>query len=575
MIPPFVEQFPSSAEEKIFKKLEQETGLPGYCCFHSLGIARHAYKHEGEADFILAGPRGLFAIEVKGGHVERKDGLWLFRNRYGHVNEKKESPFRQAQSAIYSIREDLFKKFGKRIDAYDFGYGVAFTDMEFTLASPEWDNAIVMDSRDMDRPMTPYLERMMSFWESRPGNRTSMGEHDLREIVTYLRGDFDVVRRVSMHLKLAEDELLRLTEGQYSALDNLSTNKRIVFIGAAGTGKTLIAFEKARRNAAQGIRTLFICFNKLLAAYLRAVAKVEGINGMIVVDSIHHFFREAIFKAGLQNELERASRDMDQSEIYRNLYPEFFLRAWGASPKFNELIIDEGQDILLPEYIMALDQVIDGGFENGKWALFLDPEHQKGIYGAYDQNTFDEIAESAARYTLGVNCRNTRPIAVHTEVISGYPMAEVRQVEGIPVTYIWFDDLPHQAEQVSEAVNRLLADGVKPDDITILSPKRWQASLAGSGHLHIKAPILEIREDNVQDDRHGRIGCATIQAFKGLESPVIFITDIDEIETDWMKSVNYVGFTRARSGLWVSMHSGTRKAHKRLISDVAMKTPKP
>jgi len=37
-----------------------------------------------------------------------------------------------------------------------------------------------------------------------------------------------------------------------------------LFLGAAGTGKTFITMEKARRSAAQGKKVLLTCFNKNL-----------------------------------------------------------------------------------------------------------------------------------------------------------------------------------------------------------------------------------------------------------------------------------------------------------------------
>jgi KaiC/GvpD/RAD55 family RecA-like ATPase len=39
--------------------------------------------------------------------------------------------------------------------------------------------------------------------------------------------------------------------------------------GAAGTGKTLLALEKAMRCAESGQRTLLTCYNNALAAYLK------------------------------------------------------------------------------------------------------------------------------------------------------------------------------------------------------------------------------------------------------------------------------------------------------------------
>ncbi len=57
---------------------------------------------------------------------------------------------------------------------------------------------------------------------------------------------------------LAEDEcrILALTEEQFSVLDTLARLRRVAVSGGAGTGKTLLALEKAKRLAGEGFETL-------------------------------------------------------------------------------------------------------------------------------------------------------------------------------------------------------------------------------------------------------------------------------------------------------------------------------
>lgn len=570
IIPPSIGNTPSNAERKLFDSIKSAEGFPGWFCFHSLGIARHLHKHEGEADFVLLGDRGIFVLEVKGGQVTRRDGVWVFTDRHGRSTEKRESPFEQARSAVYSIKNDLMQRFGKRINAYVFGYGVVFPDIDFGMSSPEWDTSIVMDQRSMRKPFDEYLERLISYWESRPDRRVGIGGNDLQEMAAYLRGDFERVRPVKADVDQSEEELLRLTETQYGALDALATNKRLIFSGPAGTGKTLIAMEKARRNAAARVRTLFVCFNKLLGAHLSYVVASEGNGEWVNPVSLHKFFHSTITEAGMADELKLAASGKKHESLFREIYPEFFLRAWKKTGvPFDELIIDEGQDILIPEYISALDSTFEGGFRKGRWCLFLDPENQQGMFKRFEQSLFEELRENSTHYNLDVNCRNTKPIAVQAEVVSGFPMGEIRRVEGMPVTFLWYEDRPDEAAQVGDAVNKLLGEGIDADDITIISTQNIQASLAASGLLRLRAPLFELGERNISEGRKGRIGFTNVQSYKGLESSILFLTDVEDLAKDWMKIINYVGFTRARNGLWVSMPKSLRKEYKRLMTDIA------
>jgi superfamily II DNA or RNA helicase len=61
---------------------------------------------------------------------------------------------------------------------------------------------------------------------------------------------------------------MRLTENQYEILDNLDGNQRLLITGGAGTGKTLLAIEAAKRLSAQGLRVLVTCFNQPLGVHL-------------------------------------------------------------------------------------------------------------------------------------------------------------------------------------------------------------------------------------------------------------------------------------------------------------------
>jgi superfamily I DNA and RNA helicase len=63
--------------------------------------------------------------------------------------------------------------------------------------------------------------------------------------------------------------------------DMLSTPKLLVE-GVAGSGKTLLAVQRALDSASQGLKTLFLCYNKTLAQELRHHLRVSSID-------VHHF----------------------------------------------------------------------------------------------------------------------------------------------------------------------------------------------------------------------------------------------------------------------------------------------
>ena len=59
-------------------------------------------------------------------------------------------------------------------------------------------------------------------------------------------------------------------------LDNLAAHGRAAIAGSAGTGKTVLAMEKARRMALTGQRVLLLCFNRSASGGVRHAASVQG-----------------------------------------------------------------------------------------------------------------------------------------------------------------------------------------------------------------------------------------------------------------------------------------------------------
>ena len=106
MIPDQVsESTKSPAERQLFARLRRVEDSNWYWGLHSFNLPEHVWKRMSEIDFVLAGPRGIYALEVKGGHVACRNGVWTFTDRYGVARRKRESPFAQARSAMFTLEK--------------------------------------------------------------------------------------------------------------------------------------------------------------------------------------------------------------------------------------------------------------------------------------------------------------------------------------------------------------------------------------------------------------------------------------------------------------------------------------
>ena len=101
----------SNAERKIFEWFRDSKNTEDWIVLHSLGISNHKTVIHGEVDFFVLVPyKGLFALEVKGGRIQRRDGIWTYTNRHGQTSSKQRGPFEQAWEGIHSIIDDFKSK---------------------------------------------------------------------------------------------------------------------------------------------------------------------------------------------------------------------------------------------------------------------------------------------------------------------------------------------------------------------------------------------------------------------------------------------------------------------------------
>jgi len=133
----------SRAELRVFDLLRASfsgANQGGWFAMHSLNLPQHEYKRFGEVDFVVCGPDGLFVLEVKGGGVSCHDGVWTTQSRFGHVECLRESPFKQAESALHGLRRRLPDS---SANSFVVGYGVIMPDIQSLPTSAEWDRTVL------------------------------------------------------------------------------------------------------------------------------------------------------------------------------------------------------------------------------------------------------------------------------------------------------------------------------------------------------------------------------------------------------------------------------------------------
>lgn len=523
----------SDAERRLFDEFRR-TFSDDFTVFAQvawLSKQRGRGAFDGEADFVVAHPRhGILVLEVKGGGIEHDapNDSWYSTDRHGKRHQIKD-PFQQARNSMHVLRRKLAEAEPTASYRYPMAHAAAFPDTHFEL-SPGIDtaNETVLDLPKVRELKQSVIDAYRYFrrQEDDPGTEAISALRDL------LGRSWKVEAILGAEMDKQETVVRELTEQQYRLLDYLGNRPRALISGSAGTGKTLLAVEKAKRLAQAGFRVLFTCFNINLALWVeRQLANTD-----VVTKHFHGICYDVAERAG--RPIERQAGEDDGA--YYDRFADALLEALPhTDERFDAIVVDEGQDFR-EEWWVALTSLLEDP-EDGVLYIFYDDNQR-----IYERATSFPITTEP--FPLTENCRNT--CEIHDVVMLFYRSGakpECGGPTGEPPKLITPD--PGQTEQQAVAVHIdwLVRDQlVRPEDIAILTPRSkkrsaWRDSPSTAWEL-----TWEL------GDAAGRVVCSSVHAFKGLERRVVIVTELDEIDPAERSELLYVAFSRARQYLVVS-----------------------
>ena len=549
MLPAICPDAAPPGEKELYRRLRDDPETEGWTVLHSLDLARHVKKVTGEADFVIIVPGfGILVIEVKShGAIMVDEQGW----HCGHDPVDLRGPFKQASQAMHSIRNYLVEKdssFGSIV----MWSAVCFPRVDFRQKSPEWhDWQVINRPKLTSAPISRIILGILSQGRELLAAKGVLYANDqsfhvspdrCNAVGRILRPRFELAMPPKARRKELDAELLRLTEEQFSAIDQASLNPRVIFSGPAGAGKTVLAMEALRREVLSGKakRPAFFCYTKLLGGEL-ALKTAESVP-FATVSHIDSWLSD-LAKPLLTKE------DRENPDFFKGLLAsravDFLLTDDGEGPLFDFLVIDEAQDLLQPHYLDVLDLVLEGGLAGGRWLMFGDFVGQDIFsQGKIGLDAFvTERCPSAARFLLTTNCRNTKAISEYVVTLGKLepPYRKVlRPDDRVDPELSFWKSREFQRTLVLSFIERCLADGFALRDIVLLSPRAESSigrALASDPEWSSRVAPWGSSPDC--------IGYATIQGFKGLEAPVVLVTDFEAMETAQQQSLFYIGLSRA------------------------------
>ena len=508
----------SQAEKRIFDRLRRAFD-DRYVACHSLKPTRHPSKRFPEIDFVICGPEGLYVLEVKGGRVACRDGVWEYRDRFDQVARRRESPFRQAETALHGLMDALRAELPAGVvDRVVTGYGVVFPDCEWRVQGAEWAPELVADkwcSRDMEE----WLRGLFVHWGTRGTCGSRLDDDALRRIQEYLRPQVDAATDedavpLSNQVEDVGRRIARLTDDQMRMADVAEANPRVLCAGGAGTGKTFLAERLAQRWAEAGLQVALVCRSPWLRHFLSSRLSMPGLT-VSLIDGVRLDCR----RAGLQ--------------------------------RFDALIVDEGQDLFEMRCIETLDSVLAGGLVAGRWCWFHDLNNQS-LTLRFERRARDYLESlEPVRMPLRINCRNTRVILEWIQDTLDADLGVQGAGAGPEVRRQTATDRQASAVWLVREIDDLvIAGGLAPGSVTVLSPFDLAESSIALLPSDAARRVRRLDEYSMREIPGDKVGFARIEEFKGLENEAIVVVDLPAPDGgDRNTAEHYVAMSRARSVL--------------------------
>jgi len=513
---------------------------------------------DGEADLVIVhADHGILVLETKSGTPSRDHaGRWWIG---GHELDR--DPFTQAKESKHQLVRKLAEMadWPPRTEPHA-GHAIALPDVDLAslprghvLLGADAPRELVLDAEALETPesIRRWEERAYAYWLGDGTKGVPLGALGIRLVDELLAPTWALHRLVRGHIEDDRAELLAASREQALIVSRTKTLRRLEVVGPAGSGKSMLAAEKARRLAREGYRTLLVCFNQRLATSLIRELEDAPAPAGLDVTTFHRLCERLGAEAGFLPARPEAP-------IPQGWWDETLPGALGRpSPRdrpsrYHAVVVDEGQDFEARWFELLQRLLVDPG--DVFW-VFHDPG--QALIRA------DVVAGlGLERHELFENHRNPESIAALAGRFyrGGEEVFALRET-GRRHTVISAEPGDETLEALRKTLHRLIEDErVSPWRIAVLS---GVTATASGAWRHRRFGNAVLCNSALQDDGSSKglppedvpdepdeVLFETIRRFKGMERDVVILVELPT-EGDRLDELLYVGLTRATTELVV------------------------
>jgi len=497
-----------------------------YTVFHGVHWSREyqSWTHFGEIDFVILSKNGkVLFIEQKNGTLDESKGALV--KHYGNSSKDVAD---QIHRSIDKVREKFQWTQGKG-ERLIVDYLIYCPDYQIKSINAAGINA----SRVVDASRKEKLAEIIESLCVTSSEETV----NYKKLESFFRQTFELVPDIHAHKEKLDKSFVRQSGALVNVLANLEMQPfRLRVMGTAGSGKSLVVQSFMEKEAEQGKRQLFLCFNRMLAEKRKALW-LNDHNDDSVIQTFYGFCSDFLTSQGLALDYQKMFKQGETfwQDVLEQVMALDIDEAW----MFDTLIVDEGQDFQDDWY-----EIAKLFLKENASILWLEDKEQKLVFGSSVQ--LDQFVS----YRCNINYRSPETIARF--ILNTLPIKfEIgNPLPGLGVDVHEYQNEQEQPKKVANIVQQLIRQGFNQDEIYIVSCKGANKSIFSKldkiGNLPLSHFTGNYDDAGQQVMTEGQLHFDSIYRFKGLESPAVILVDIEFDKLNkHQQHVLFCGMTRA------------------------------
>ncbi|MFE7062048.1 3'-5' exonuclease [Sutcliffiella sp. NPDC057660] len=566
-------------------------------------------------DFVIIGPDlGLIVLEVKdytrNTLYQLNKDEWTIRDSNGDLHSVK-SPLKQARDYVFKIN-DVLKKDKNLIQTegkhqfklkFPFGYGVVFTrlfqkqvleDGIYSIIDP--DSMLTREEMDPDYgefSEEVLVEKLINMFQVPFRLREPLTYEEINTIRYYLFPEVRIGAEFKEPVPHQDQLLLSLRDiktmdfHQENMAKQIGDKNRLIR-GVAGSGKTIILASRAKMLAKENPnwRILILCYNISLSQNISQIVRAMAAEPDNLFDFHFGDGAEQVLPTPTNIEVRNfhqwLKNDLKMNEGIIDTYIEKLEKGEAISPKYDAILIDEGQD-----FEASWLHLVSLCLNPETKALLLVEDRAQTIYPRKRSYLKDTGLDFRGRSKiLNINYRNTAQIvscawdffqknsSLQNKVVVG-------ETEGVEIispkstkrkgpepAILKSDSFAKEMQIIARQIQQLHnVKKVPYSEMLILYrvKRTHQTDIIGTIQRALQKegiPATWITENEASKRAFNReeetVKISTIDSSKGLDFQAVFIVKADTmpfpLEKDKEREVSlmYIGMTRAKEYLCIS-----------------------